>query len=493
VPATPPISKAHTLGPDGRKKIALRVLAGGRPTQVAREHDVSRKFVYGQVAVAKDAIQSAFADNSKDDDHVLFHVAVTKSLVRQIVLALLLRCHSSYRGVIAFLLDIFGHSISLGTVHNIVAEAIPKAEAINKSISLAPIKGGLNDEIYQSGKPVLVGVDPRSTFCYLLAAADHADGETWGCHLLDAMAQGLSLDFVVADLGSGLRRGQELVMPNVPCYADIFHMFRDMSDLVRYYQRELDGSITARRTLDDKMAMRELKGKDRRGLSAPLGRARGRELALTELVNAITILFDWVQHDVLALAGAGYEDRSIMFDFIIAELKALETGREKLMSLRKRLENHKVELLGFVKAIDEKLDQIAVAHKVPKHLLESLCAVLGMSEYDARRYEAETKLRRLLGGQFHQLQTVVAGMLAQTVRASSLVEMTNSLLRNYFFLRRQAGAEYLKLLQFYLNHRVLVASEQPVRVGKSPRHVMTGQDHAHWLELLGFQRLARCA
>ena len=31
-------------------------------------------------------------------------------------------------------------------------------------------------------------------------------------------------------------------------------------------------------------------------------------------------------------------------------------------------------------------------------------------------------------------------MLDQVVRASSLVENTNSILRNYFFLRRQAGA-----------------------------------------------------
>jgi len=38
-------------------------------------------------------------------------------------------------------------------------------------------------------------------------------------------------------------------------------------------------------------------------------------------------------------------------------------------------------------------------------------------------------------------------------RASSLVENLNSRLRNYFFLRRQLGASYLHLLQFFLNHR----------------------------------------
>jgi hypothetical protein len=73
-------------------------------------------------------------------------------------------------------------------------------------------------------------------------------------------------------------------------------------------------------------------------------------------------------------------------------------------------------------------------------------------------------------------------------RASSLVENLNSRLRNYFFLRRQLGAPYLNLLQFFLNHRTFLRSHRPERVGKSPKELMTGQSHPHWLELLGFTR-----
>jgi len=47
------------------------------------------------------------------------------------------------------------------------------------------------------------------------------------------------------------------------------------------------------------------------------------------------------------------------------------------------------------------------------------------------------------------------------------------------------------LLQFFLNHRTFIRSECPERVGKSPKQLMTGQLHAHWLELLGFQRFQR--
>ena len=79
----------------------------------------------------------------------------------------------------------------------------------------------------------------------------------------------------------------------------------------------------------------------------------------------------------------------------------------------------------------------------------------------------------------------------RVVRASSLVENLNSRLRSYFFLRRHLGKDYLTLLQFFLNHRRYLRSEDPGRVGKSPAELLTGELHAHWLELLGYTRFAR--
>jgi hypothetical protein len=76
----------------------------------------------------------------------------------------------------------------------------------------------------------------------------------------------------------------------------------------------------------------------------------------------------------------------------------------------------------------------------------------------------------------------------QTPRASSLLENLNSRLRNYFFLRKKLDSSYLNLLQFFLNYRLFIRSECEERVGKSPRELMTGESHPHWLELLGFRR-----
>ncbi len=63
--------------------------------------------------------------------------------------------------------DLFDTSVSVGTVHNRLQETAEQADEINQSQDLAGITVGLQDEIYQANKPVLVGVDAASTYCYL--------------------------------------------------------------------------------------------------------------------------------------------------------------------------------------------------------------------------------------------------------------------------------------------------------------------------------------
>ncbi|NGX55160.1 MAG: hypothetical protein KR126chlam2_00786, partial [Chlamydiae bacterium] len=63
--------------------------------------------------------------------------------------------------------------------------------------------------------------------------------------------------------------------------------------------------------------------------------------------------------------------------------------------------------------------------------------------------------------------------------------------RNYFFLRKTLGSGYLELLQFFLNHRRFMRSARLERVGKSPKELLTGESHDHWLELLGYRMFTR--
>ncbi len=106
-------------------------------------------------------------------------------------------------------------------------------------------------------------------------------------------------------------------------------------------------------------------------------------------------------------------------------------------------------------------------------------------------WQREAQLREKLRERFYALERAVQQIMAETPRASSIVENLNSRLRNYFFLRRHIGNEYLDLLRFFLNHRRYLRSDQPERIGKSPSELLNGKTHPHWLELLGYQRFCQ--
>lgn len=158
-------------------------------TQLAKEHRVSRKFIYAQKEKAESVLQQAFKPSLPEDNQVLFYLPVTKKWLMQVALALIFICRASYQGVMEFFRDIFDYEISKGSVHNIVYQHITKAKDINKAQDLSKIKESLHDEIYQAGDPVLVGCCVKSTYCYLLKLADTCDANTWGFHLLSLKEQ----------------------------------------------------------------------------------------------------------------------------------------------------------------------------------------------------------------------------------------------------------------------------------------------------------------
>ena len=51
--------------------------------------------------------------NSADVANVLYHWPVTKEAINQVVVALTLHCHGSYRGIQLFLADIFDYKYRL--------------------------------------------------------------------------------------------------------------------------------------------------------------------------------------------------------------------------------------------------------------------------------------------------------------------------------------------------------------------------------------------
>jgi hypothetical protein len=155
-------SVAATLSSNVRKSIAIQSLSTQEPiSHLAAQQGVSRKLVYEQKRKVAKAIDQAFAPSTKNPD-VLFHLPVTEAWLTQLKLGLILICHSSYRGVKELLWDLFGVSISEGTIHNRLQSAAERAAAINRSPALSPIRVGLHDEMQASMRGRLIAISWRA-------------------------------------------------------------------------------------------------------------------------------------------------------------------------------------------------------------------------------------------------------------------------------------------------------------------------------------------
>jgi hypothetical protein len=478
---------AKLLNSQQRQALAVQALAGTQPiTQLAATQQVSRKFVYQQASKATQALEEAFAPVAAEDQ-VLFYVPVTKRWLRRLVLALLLICHSSYRGVVELLRDVFDYSLSVERVHAMAHDAMDRARALPE-IPLGGVRIGAHDEIFQSRQPVLVGVDVASSYCYLLSLEEQRDGVTWGVRLLELQDQGFAPDAIISDGGTGLQAGQNLAMPNTPGRGDVFHAFQETAALVTYLENRAYDAIAACSKLERKQAASERKHGHRQStLAQQLRHARPAASRATTLATDVALLLHWLRQDILALAGPSYEDRCVLYDFVVAELQARQSQcPHRIGPVVTYLVNRRAALLAFAKQLDVDLSRLAAEFQLPVAVVQAVFQVHTLEETDARRWPVEAALRSQLRGCFYDLSQAVLDLAQHTVRASSIVENVNSRLRNYFFLRRHLGADYLKLLQFFLNHRRFLRSEHPERVDKSPAELLTGRPHPHWLDMLGF-------
>ncbi len=480
---------AARLPGSDRKDLAIQALAHSETvSDLAARHGVSRKFVYQQTHKARIALADAFSP-AVPDSEVLFELAVTKVWLRQVIVGLTLICHSSYRGVVEFLRGLLGLPVSVGTIHHVLQSATRQAGIINPQQDLSCIRVGLHDEVFQGATPVLAGVDAASTYCYLLAAEQRRDADTWGVHLLDAARQGLDPDYTIADAGQGSRAGQKAAWGDTPCHGDVFHIQRQCDRLANTLSRLAKGAMSRRQTLQAKTGRAGPRAPDDE-LATQLALARQTEAQAHELARDIRTLTQWLRHDVLALAGPALATRQALFDFVVEELTQREPGDlQRIRPVRVALQNQRDDLLAFAGVLDAKLADIARAHGISEPVVRDACLLHRLSTTSPAYWQGWNRLRATMGGKFHMLFDAVSRAIAGTPRSSSLVENLNSRLRTYFTLRRHLGGSYLDLLRFFLNHRRFVRSRHAERRGKSPRELMTGQGHPHWLTLLGLGRL----
>lgn len=490
------ISSARTMDSTQRKDLALNAIKrDANITDIAKRNQVSRKFIHAQKNKALRGVDQVFSEASNDrKKEVLFYLPVTIEWIESAVLSLILECKSVYRGAQRFLSNMLDFSISLGTIYNIFKSVVVKAQEHNMQQDISRIKLPAHDEMFIQGDPILSGVDIKSLYCHLLQKETHRDQDTWGIHLLDLQQQGFNPDRVIADDGEGLRNGHKMVLGDVPCDYDHFHITRDLMDLRRFFRNNLkrlekECAYSAEKAhLSPKEPTRIKHEKLLLELQSPLAEAY-------YLSTTINTLVSWLEHDVLNMPGASPEVRSELFDFILLEFKNLAALHpHRIKAICTKLENQRENLLAFAHVLDEKFRAIASKHACSLELVWAICHLQRYDYFGDAYHIRCTEIIESIGDQlFDAIEEDVLSALDSTERTSSMVENLNGRVKSYCYNRKGCTQDFLDVLRFYLNHTPFARSAREIRKGKTPTQILTGEQHPHWLEMLGYNLFKRSA
>ena len=418
--------------------------------------------------------------SDKISEKVLYTLPVTNKWLEQFILVLHMVGQSSYRRIRLASQWLLDNRLSLDNIHHTITKNDGSIAKIHAAESLSNIDCGANDELFQNNVPILTGAHPYSLYCYLLRREPHRDGVTWGVNLLDLKNKGYDPSFAVADNDQGLRKGHELVSPTLPLRGDHYHILKTLGNLTRHLSNKC-------RSIETAVVMAMEAGEPSKELSQSLAN-------FESITKTMKTLIGWLRMDVLRIEGPDYQERSMLYDFIVEEIGAIEHHYpEKISKIRCTLIKQKPVLLNFVEGMSEAITLVANQYKVSPKICWQVCELLRYQPGRQKQVEKETYLRQQLRGKYYHVYQAIAQIVKTTIRTSSCVENYNSRIRPYFVLRKSVDQPFLNRLRFYLNHSLFLDSSIPERRGKTPSELLQNKKHPCWLEMLGYSMFKRTA
>jgi hypothetical protein len=352
------------------------------------------------------------------------------------------------------------------TVHRWVQAAGKAAGEVLKQVDYSCktlVLVGCLDEIFFHGRPVLVGVEPRSMVWFLGKKAGNCQGSTW----FEELQPWTSLDYVVSDAGTGLQAGINQMQQHrreteqVPLEKglDVFHTKQEAQRVLRSLWNRVERLWEQAEAATRAVAKAQRLGRDSRGSTTA---ARGAW-------NRASITFHeyekeesgWKQAE-LSLSvfrpDGQLNDRSWTQGQVALALPQLSS--QEWSKVRGFLNAE--ESVTFLDRLHRQLGQLSM----PEVTRDALVHLWWL------RRQRPKKSNETTVGVYHCLALVqqvlcqkldpnwresyrrIAAVLSQTVRASSAVECMNSVLRMHQSRHRTMTPGMLDLKRLYWNCRV---------------------------------------
>lgn len=458
----------------------------GKMTEIAKAYHISRTFLYQLLFMANLQLEILFSDDKR-------LVQSTQPHVAQLVVLLRLEGRCSIASISAILKHLHYQPNSVGFLSEQL-QSYGRSLPSTLSMTSQKFVFYLSDEIFAIQAPILVTIDAQSTTILKIELASDRSAQTWQAHF-EALDNHLFCCLGMAsDRGVGLVAGYQAALETALWVCDYFHEFQGLFNLLHQLEKKAYSAIVKEDEAAHKWDNAKSEATFVKRLHQYEQAHQACEQAMT-LYDELDILLSLLRETLQLCSPFG---RLRTVDGVRSELTPLlemlaAVNCAAMAKLIKPIRGHIDDLLvpfGQVEAIHAHLLEV-----VPQDAVDFLVLAWHHDHFSHasrakqkhyhqhERQEWLAFAEGLLGDKFEEFKALVFEKLDSIVRASSLVEMVNSLIRPYLnSCKGQITQETLNLIMFYHNHRRYKSGK---RKGKAPMELLTGETlEAEWVELL---------
>ena len=458
----------------------------GKMTQLAQEYDISRTFLYQLSWAARSHLEDLFSD----PQHL---VQPPEFPLEPWILSLRLEGNCSIPSIASIFKHFDHRPNSVGYLSEFLQDY---GRCVPSTLSMPHQKVVfyLSDEIFALRVPILVTVDAQSSAILKIELAADRSAQTWERHFKDLGVHRFHSLGMASDRGVGLKAGYQAACQDGFWVCDQFHEFHDLFKRCHQLERKAYGAIGKEIKAAKTFAKAKSEGNLQRRLAQyetahhdcdhAIERYDQLEGLLSMLRDTLHLCSNWGRLRTV-------EEVRSELTLILSLMEDIEDA--KLPKLLKPIRSHMEDILvpfGQVERVQADLLEV-----MPEPIVEALALawhhdhLVYQSHGQKKPYHRResdywlTFSEGLLDDQFEEFKGLVFEKLDSIVKASSLVEMVNSLIRPY--LNNSKGhitQETLNLIMFYHNHRRYKGGR---RQGKAPIELLTGEAlQSDWVDLL---------
>jgi hypothetical protein len=463
----------------------------GTITELSREYNVSRTFIYSLASVLMEStIFSGVIDKLNQN---------TKKTIISYILALRLEGRCSIERISCLLKRFELENNSSGYISQILSDIGSKlpSSLINENENIQFVIFA-SDEIFSNVKPILVTVDPVSSAILKIELVDKRTAEAWKHHWKCIEDNGYVALYLVCDGGTALDKAHKESMSDLIKQPDTYHAVAHVLGILdkRLEQaayKAIEKEYKLNEIIGDRITEESLNKKIEKYEEA----AKEADKRIEEYETFHYLYVSIIKELELFDKNGQLKEKDVTIQNIETALELLEEmEKNSITEGAKKVRRVLPNLFNYFDIAKSVITRISKNTLIDKEVLNCLFIAwqfmknkIKSKNSERKKYYAEQEkimleiVREAIGEEYDSIKNYIFNELANIVQSSSLVECINSILRPYFNCsKNQINQEMLNLIMFFHNHRRYTDG---IRKGSTPKELLTGKKQdKDWIELL---------